>query len=379
MDKAVYINRVAKFLPGEPIGNEDIEEYLGYVDGKRSRSKSIVLRNNKITTRYYARNKQAQDTHTNAELTAEAVRGLCIDGFKLDDIELLTSGTTSPDQLLPAHGIMVHGLLKSRPIETISFAGSCCSGMNALKYAYMSIISGNTNNAVTTGSEKLSSWMSAQSFEEEAQKLKELENNPMLSFEKDFLRWMLSDGAAAALLSNKPNPTGISLKIEWLEICSFANEVETCMYAAAEKDEAGNLHGWSEYTPKEWLEKSIFSLKQDTRLLDKNIARLGIAKLASILKKHKIDHKTIDWYLPHISSEYFRSKVDDEMVVHNIQIPQEKWFINLTRVGNVGSASIFLAIEELMNAGKLMKGQQIVLIVPESARFSFAYSLLTVV
>ena len=97
------------------------------------------------------------------------------------------------------------------------------------------------------------------------------------------------------------------------------------------------------------------------------------------MKKHKIDHKNIDWYLPHISSEYFRSKVDDEMVVHNIQIPQEKWFINLTRVGNVGSASIFLAIEELMNSGKLIKGQQIVLIVPESARFSFAYSLLKVV
>ena len=168
MDKSVYINRIAKFLPGAPVSNDEMEEYLGFVGGKKSRSKSIVLRNNKITTRYYSRDKQGNSTHTNAELTAEAIKGLCTKGFKLDDIELLTSGTTSPDQILPAHGVMVHGLLKSKPIETITFSGSCCSGMNALKYAYMSILTGNSNNAVTTGSEKLSTWMSAQTFEEEA-------------------------------------------------------------------------------------------------------------------------------------------------------------------------------------------------------------------
>ncbi len=48
------------------------------------------------------------------------------------------------------------------------------------------------------------------------------------------------------------------------------------------------------------------------------------------------------------------------------------------RVGNVGSASIFLALEELMYSGKLRKGQKIALIIPESARFTYANILLTV-
>jgi 3-oxoacyl-[acyl-carrier-protein] synthase III len=379
MDKAVYINRISKFLPGKPVSNDEMEEYLGFVDGRKSRSKSIVLRNNKITNRYYSRDKEGNSTHTNAELTAEAIRGLCTDGFRLEDIELLTSGTTSPDQVLPAHGVMVQGLLKSRPIETITFAGSCCSGMNALKYAHMSILTGNTKNAVTTGSEKLSTWLAASSYEEEAKKLKELENDPMLAFEKDFLRWMLSDGAAAVLLSDKPNPEGISLKVEWIEICSFANEAEACMYVGADKDAEGNLHGWSEYSPKEWLEKSIFAMKQDPRLLDKYIAQLGTKKYVELLKKHNVDPQSIDWFLPHISSEFFRKKVDDEMVKYGVQLPQEKWFVNLTRVGNIGSASIFIAIEELMNSGKLKKGQKVVISVPESARFSYANAILTVV
>ncbi|MGZ4048862.1 MAG: beta-ketoacyl-ACP synthase III, partial [Bacteroidia bacterium] len=341
--------------------------------------KAIILRNNKIKNRYYSRDKEGNSTHTNAELTVEAIKALCTDGFKIENIELLTSGTTSPDQILPAHGVMVHGLLKSKPIEAITFSGSCCSGMNALKYAYMSVLTGNSDNAVSTGSEKLSTWMSAQTFEEEAQKLKELEENPIIGFEKEFLRWMLSDGAAATLISNRPNATGISLKIEWIEICSFANEVEACMYVGSEKDAEGNLHGWTEFSPKQWLEKSIFAMKQDARLLDKYIAQLGTKKYVELFKKHNVDPKSIDWFLPHISSEYFRSKVDDEMKKYGVELPQEKWFVNLSSVGNIGAASIFIALEELMKSGKLIKGQKIALTVPESARFSYANALLTVV
>ncbi|MFL5763259.1 MAG: beta-ketoacyl-ACP synthase III [Bacteroidia bacterium] len=379
MERNVYINRIAKFLPGKPVSNDEMEDYLGVVDGRKSRAKAVILRNNRITNRYYSRDKQGNSTHSNAELTAEAIRALCTGGFKLEDIELLCSGTTSPDQILPAHGVMVHGLLKSRPIETISFSGSCCSGMNALKYAYMSVLTGNSNNAVTTGSEKLSTWMSGQYFEEEALKLKQVEENPIIGFEKEFLRWMLSDGAAATLISNKPNADGLSLKIEWIEICSFANEVEACMYVGSDKDAEGNLHGWSEYTPKEWLEKSIFAMKQDARLLDKYIAQLGTKKYVELFKKHNVDPQSIDWFLPHISSEYFRSKVDDEMKKYGVELPQERWFVNLTSVGNIGAASIFIAMEELMASGKLKKGQKIAITVPESARFSYANALFTVV
>ena len=380
MSKPVYINRTAGFLPGDPVSNEEMEEYLGFVGGNfRSKSKAIVLRNNKITTRYYAIDKKGNSAYNNAQLTAEAIRKLESDDFRLKDIQLLTCGTTSPDQVLPSHGSMVHGELANAPHEVITFSGSCCSGMNALKYAFMSIASGNTTNAVTTGSEKLSHWMKADNFREEAEKLKRLETQPYLSFEKDFLRWMLSDGAAALLLTDHPNKEGVSLRLEWIEICSFANELETCMYFGGEKQESGELRGWASFDQKDWLEKSLFALRQDTRLLEANIARLGTKKLAENLEKHHITINEVDWYLPHISSEFFRSKVDEEMKKQHIFIPQEKWFINLTRVGNIGSASIFLALDELFASGKLQKGEKIVLSVPESARFSYATALLTVV
>lgn len=379
MTQAVYINKVARFLPGPPVSNDEMEEYLGFVGGNlRSKSKAIILRNNKITNRYYAITKDGKSTHSNYELAAAAIKNLEDESFKINDIQLLACGTTTPDQLLPSHASMVHGALLNKPVESISFSGSCCSGINALKYAWMSVQLGNTENAVTVGSEKLSHWMQARNFHEEAEKLKQLEKNPILGFEKDFLRWMLSDGAAAALLTNKPNSNSLSLKIEYIDIISFANELETCMYAGGQKNADGEMLGWLTFDQTDWLNKSVFSLKQDTRVLDKNIITYGTKTIADTFKKHQINPNEIDWFLPHISSEYFRMRLDEGMKSHNINIPQEKWFINLTQVGNVGSASIFLALEELFNSGKLQKGQKIALIIPESARFSYANVLLTV-
>ena len=74
--KEVYITRTARFLPNHPVSNEEIESYLGLVNGKPSRSRSIVLRNNGIKSRYYALQKGGQVTHTNAQMVSLAVREL---------------------------------------------------------------------------------------------------------------------------------------------------------------------------------------------------------------------------------------------------------------------------------------------------------------
>ena len=55
--KEVYITRVAKFLPNDPISNEEMESKLGVVNGVASTARCLVLRNNQIETRYYAIDK----------------------------------------------------------------------------------------------------------------------------------------------------------------------------------------------------------------------------------------------------------------------------------------------------------------------------------
>lgn len=376
----VYITRASKFLPNEPVGNDEMESYLGMVDGKPSKARRIVLSRNGIKQRYYALDREGNVTHTNVQMAANAIRGLLDKQFTVDDIDLLACGTTSTEQLLPSHAVMVHGELGgTRNIEVVSFAGSCCTGVDAMKYACMSIQSGLSDNAVAAASERLSPWMRASYFQKESEHLALLEHQPMLAFEKEFLRWMLSDGAFALLLQGKPNESGLSLRVDWIDITSFANTKETCMYAGAEKEADGSLKGWASFPAQEWLVRSLFALKQDTRMLADNIVKLGIDFLLQLADKHHFSPDDVDWFLPHLSSMFFKDKILEQSKERGFLIPEEKWFINLPKVGNIGSASAFAMIEELMYSGRLRKGEKILVMIPESARFSYCFTMLTVV
>jgi 3-oxoacyl-[acyl-carrier-protein] synthase-3 len=373
----VYITKAAKFLPNDAISNDEMEDYLGLINETASKARRLILRNNKIVSRYYALDKNGKSTHNNAELTNNAIHGLFDEHFTAQDMELLSCGTTTPDVLVPSHASMVHGMLKNKTLELNSSSGVCCAGMNALKYGYLSIKSGNTQNAVCTGSEKLSTWMRAEKYENEVVNLKNLEEQPILAFKKDFLRWMLSDGAGAFLLENKPNGA-TSLKIEWMEAFSYAFELETCMYAGGDKLENGEIKPWNDYRPDQWLNESLFAFKQDVKLLDEFILVKGSESMGEALSKNNVSADEIDFFLPHVSSHYFVEGLSKALAERGMVIPMEKWFMNLAYVGNVGAASIYLALEELMNSGKLKKGNKILLSVPESGRFSYAYAYLTV-
>ena len=105
-----------------------------------------------------------------------------------DGVEVLATGTSTPDQLLPNHAVMVHGELGWPRLEAVACAGICLSGIAALKHAWMSIATGSASKAVACASELVSPMMRGHRFEAEVQhKLQALEQRPEIAFEKDFL------------------------------------------------------------------------------------------------------------------------------------------------------------------------------------------------
>ncbi len=369
-------------MPNAPVGNDDMERILGQTGARPSRARRTILRSNKIVSRYYAIDPETlKATHTNAQLSAEAVRGLSDEESSLEDITCLACATTIADQLVPGHGLMVHGELGNPSCEVVTTAGVCLCGVAALKYAYMSVLGGLHSTAVATASEVSSRVMHAGNFSAEIEaKVAALEARPEIAFEKDFLRWMLSDGAGALRLESQPQANKTALRIEWIDIFSYANEMSTCMYAGAEKNPDGSLTGWSEVSALEREEKSFLSLKQDVKQLNDHIINYTIERpLASLQKTRGLNADNISYFVPHYSSGYFRDKVYDGMKKVGFDIPQERWFTNLASKGNTGSASIYIMLEELLNSGTLNAGENLLCYIPESGRFSSAFMLLTVV
>ncbi|ODB84061.1 hypothetical protein A3195_09305 [Candidatus Thiodiazotropha endoloripes] len=379
-----YITNTSAFLPNQPVENEQIEDVLGMVGGKPSRAKRLVLRSNGIKQRYYAIDPESGElSHSNAEMTALCVRRLFASEAELNQMQCLVSGTSIPDQVMPGHGLMVHGELGNQCCEVISTSGICLSGAAALKYAYLAVKCGEFKQAVSTGSELVSPVLRASHFEGESKyKIENLKKNPEIAFEKDFLRWMLSDGAGAFRVESEPNQRAEQpvVEIEWIEIYSYANELETCMYSGAEKLEDGSLESWKLYTQQGLIDHSVMSIKQDVKLLNENIVPMAVKEtLKRVIAKTGLQADQVDYFLPHISSMYFDEKVYEALVELDFEIPRERWFTNLTNRGNTGSASIYIMLDELLKSGQLKSGERLLCFVPESGRFSSSFMLLSVV
>ena len=158
-----FLTGFGVFLPNDPVANDAIENVLGHVNHISTQVKNRILRNNGIATRHYAIDPlTGRQTHTNAQITAEAIRTMAQrSDFALDDIECLACGTSSADQIIPSHGSMVHAELGCPPCEVVTSAGVCCAGIAALKHGWLNVAAGACGNAVVTGSELASCSLTA--------------------------------------------------------------------------------------------------------------------------------------------------------------------------------------------------------------------------
>ncbi len=374
----VFITRTAAFLPFDPVSNDEMEAVLGMAGGKPSRARRMILRSNGIHSRHYAIDRATgRCAMSNAQLTAAAIRAL---GDDIRSADCLAVGTSMPDQLMPNHGVMVHGELGWPRMEVVSLAGICVAGAAALRHAWLAVKSGEARRAIASAAELASAGLRGDCFQAETDhQIAALEASPQIAFEKDFLRWMLSDGAGALLLEDSPGD-GPALRIEWVELSSAAHELPACMYAGAEKLADGSLASWRHMHAAEWGERSIFAVKQDVKLLNEHVVRATLRDpLALIAARRGLKLADIDWFLPHISSMYFAEPVAAAMREIGLDVPRERWFTNLTSKGNTGSASPYIMLDELFRSGRIQKGQRILMYIPESGRFSTGFVLLQAV
>lgn len=380
--REVFITDISAFLPNEPVANDDMERLLGQVGERPSRARRTTLRSNGIVNRHYAIDPETLEfTHTNAQMAAAAVRSLAGNGVGVEGIGCLAAGTTFADQLAPSHANMVHGELGSPPCEVVSTTGVCLAGMSALKYAWMAVATGQHRNAVAAGSELVSPLLRAEHFEAESQaKVEKMASRPELAFEKDFLRWMLSDGAGAVCMAPEPGPGPVSLRVDWVELLSYSGDMEACMYAGALKRGDGGLDGWLLMDEERRAASSAMALKQDVKLLNEHIIDYTVVRpMATLRDKRGLRAADFEWFVPHYSSKFFRERVYEGMREAGMEIPFDRWFTNLPTRGNTGSASIYIMLEELFHSGRLQAGQRILCYIPESGRFSTSFMSLTVV
>jgi 3-oxoacyl-[acyl-carrier-protein] synthase-3 len=359
-----YITGVGAYLPGDPVDNEQLATRFGDGSTRGTALRRRALAANGIRTRHYAVDDRGSTLMLNEELAAHAARRALADrGLDVAAVRMLATGTTQGDVLVPGFASMVHGRLGGGPMELLSAAGVCASGMAALKAAVSAVELGQHPVAMALGSELVSrSFATAADTE---------------APDTSFLRWTLSDGAGAVVIEPEPRPDGPSLRVDWMHLVSHAHEHPVCM-------SAGLTPGPEARAGATWLDRrdpaddspfEIPRLRQDMSALPA-LVDMGVAEFSALVRAGRID-PSIEHVLCHYSAEHFRVKLFDRLREAGHNLDCERWFTNLHTAGNTGAASIFVMLEAARP--RIRPGDRVLLVVPESGRFSLAFAHLTCV
>jgi 3-oxoacyl-[acyl-carrier-protein] synthase-3 len=367
----VYLESAGYFMPGEPVSNEHMDAYIAPLNRMSERIKRRILAENGIRERYYAIDAEGRTVHTNAQLAAGAIRHCLQQGAaELSRVSLLASGSSGGDVLMPGFANMIQGELAAPPMETLSVHGICAAGVSAIQSAAQGVELGAHRSALAVASEMPSRLFKRSRFAARGYDT---------DFDSHFLRWMLSDGAGALLLSDGApalaGAPGLRLRLKWIHQRAFSGDYPVCMQLGLTEDRArGHLDfgSWDEAEAA-----GALSLRQDIRLLP-HLFDIGIHEYAGLVREGWLDPSRVDHFLCHYSSEKFIPVVDDLMQKAGLAIPRERWYSNLAWRGNTGAASIMIMLAEFLQTKTLKAGEQIFCYVPESGRFMAAYMLFEV-
>jgi 3-oxoacyl-[acyl-carrier-protein] synthase III len=355
-----YITGTGSYLPGDPVDNAELKARAGALAPPEARLRDRALAANGIRTRHYALDEKGQTLMLNEELAAHAIsRALDDRGLRPEAVRMLATGTTQGDCLVPGFSSMVHGRLGGGPMELLSASGVCASGMAAMRAAVSAVRLGEHPVAVAAGSELVS---------------RSLLTRPAGTPDTAFLRWTLSDGAGAVVVEPSPRPDGLSLRVDWMHLVSHAHEHPVCM-------SAGLGDGRAVQAGSTWLDKGsaepsgVPVLRQDMTVLPA-LLELGVAEFDALVKAGRIDPET-EHVLCHFSAEHFRVKLFGLLRTAGYRPDEERWFTNLPTAGNTGAASIYVMLDAVRP--RLRAGDRVLLVVPESGRFTLAFAHLTCV
>ncbi len=364
----VYIQSAGYHLPGEPVDNEAMDDFIAPLNRISLRIKNKILAENGIQTRHYAIDKNGDTLTSHTRLAANAIND-CLKRVNatLSDVSLLAVGSSGSDALIPGFAAMVQGELGAPPMETLSSLGVCAAGISAIEFSAQSIELGAHQQALVATAEMPSRIFKKSRF---------APRGYSSDFDAHFLRWMLSDGAGALLLTDKPAPNkNVRIKINWIHQKSFAGDYPVCMQLGLTEDRSKSFLDFPSSSDAEAA--GALSLRQDIRLLP-HLFDVSIHEYVKLVHDGWITSDEIDHFLCHYSSARFIPVVEELLDKAGLTIPRERWYSNLATRGNTGSASIFIMLAEFLDTHEVKPGEKIFCFIPESGRMTAAYMLLEV-
>ncbi len=305
------ITAVGHYFPEKVLSNADLEKMVDTTDEW-------------IRTRTGITERRILETGGTSAMATKAVEALLMNrGIAADEIDAIIVATISPDMFFPSTACLVQARIGARNAWAMDLSAACSGFIFAIVTGAQFIETGAYKKVLVVGADKMSSITDYTD-----------RNNCIL----------FGDAAAAVLLEPGTDPSNGILD----HIMRSDGSGERFLYMRG---------GGSLFPPThETVDKRMHYLYQDGKSVFKS-AVVGMADVsAEIMERNHLSGRDVDWLVPHQAN----LRIIDA-TAKRMGLDRSKVMINIDRYGNTTAATIPLCLSEWWEAGKLKKGQTIVL------------------
>ncbi len=309
--RSAIITGTGTSVPSRVVTNRDLEKLVDTSDEW-------------IQTRTGIRERRiaAPDESVSQFALEASQRAMEMAGVSPHDIDLIICATVTPDVPIPATACLLQYRLGCDRAAAFDMQAGCSGFIYAQSVAKQFIVSGRCRNVLVVGAELLSK----------------------------FLDWtdrttcvIFADGAGAAVMSEGSLPRGVlasAMHSDGSMSDFICMEGGGSKFPATQETVASKMH-FIRMRGNETFKIAVRSIEDVSREV------LGMAGLAPA---------DVSWFIPHQANQRIIDAVRERL-----GIPAERCYVNIDRYGNTSAASIPIALDEAVRAGKVARGDVILM------------------
>jgi 3-oxoacyl-[acyl-carrier-protein] synthase-3 len=311
--RTVSIIGTGSYVPERVLTNADLEKLVDTSD-------EWILARTGIRERRIA----GENEHTSDLAAKAAERALENAGITANDLDLIIVATATPDMLFPSTACFVQKQIGAKKAACFDMSAACSGFLYALEIAQQFITSHTYNNVLVIGAEKLSSivdWT---------------DRNTCVLF---------GDGAGAAILRSRAGSHGV---------------ISTYMGSNGEYTDILSMPGGGSRFPitKENVDQRLNTIKMSGKEVFKHAVNAMHTAAMCALEQSGLRPQDLACIIPHQANMRII-----EALATRMDLPMERFMVNLDRFGNTSAAAVAMALDEANRTGRMQIGDYVLLVV----------------
>src|SRR4029079_659146 len=299
------------YVPAPVLTNADLEKMVATSD-------EWIVQRTGIRQRHIADENEA----TSDLAVKAAQQALERANLVPEDIEFIAVGTTTPDMIFPSVGNIVQHRLGCRRARSVDLRAACAGSVYSMVTGAQFIQTGKYKRVLCIGAETLSK---------------------ITDFTDRGTCILLAGAAGAAVLEATEEDRGI------IDVDLYSDgQYWELLYQPA---------GGSRHPPTaETCARGMHYAKMRGNEVFKVAVRMFAECAEKILSRNGFTADDVSLFIPHQANLRII-----EAACKRVSLPMERVFVNVDRYGNTGAASVYVALEEALAAGRIKRGDLVLM------------------